>query len=42
MQDPVLHIEVININASVNSSCAHTPRAIVEHFPTLSVPGVGH
>ena len=29
-------------NASVNSSSAHAPRVIVGHFPTLSIPGVGH
>ena len=28
--------------ASVNSSSAHPPLAIVEHFPALSIPGVGH
>ena len=30
------------LNASVNSSSAHPPRATAGHLLTLSVPGVGH
>ena len=30
------------VNASINSSSAHSPRATVGHLLTLSVPGVGH
>ena len=33
---------VIIINASINSSGAHPPRATAGHLLMLSVPGVGH
>ena len=40
VRDTVLCSKVIN--ASVNSSSAHSPRATTGHLLTLSVPGLGY